>query len=160
MPQLRVRRSVCMAVIATMLACGAVRLIAQQGTPELGPLLAKVGVTGTAVASCRGELRLGHPEDIAIAVSDGSAGGRYVAVMDGTAWELAPFSGKADLSCYTVREADRLTASIASSDTINGRVTAEWDGTVVCGFIEPTIAVCWQYAPERKAFVRIGGWTT
>ncbi len=156
----RVRRTARAALFGAMLTCGVAWLSAQQGSADLAPLLAKAGVAGTAVASCRGELRLGHPDDVAIAVVDGGAGGRYVAVMDGTAYELAPFAGKPDLTCYTVREADRLTAEIAKSDTINGRVTAEWDGTVVCAFIEPTIAVCWQFAPERKAFVRIGGWTT
>ncbi len=147
-------------LVGVLLACGVVSLTAQQGTADLSPLLAKAGVAGTAVASCRGEMRITHPEDVAVAVSSGTSGGRYIVVMDGTAYELSTFSGTPDLSCYTVREADRLTADIAKSDTINGRVTAEWDGTVVCAFIEPTIAVCWQYAPERKAFVRIGGWTT
>ena len=154
------RRAALVALSGALLAYGASSLTAQQGTADLAPLLAKAGVAGTAVASCRGELRVGHPDDVAVAVSAGAAGGRYVAVMDGTAYELSPFSGKPELSCYTVREADRLTAEIAKSDTINGRVTAEWDGTVVCAFIEPAIAVCWQYAPERKGFVRIGGWTT
>lgn len=154
------RRAALVALSAALLAYGATTFTAQQGTADLAPLLAKAGVAGTAVASCRGELRVGHPDDVAVAVSEGAAGGRYVAVMDGTAYELFPFSGTPELSCYTVREADRLTAAIAKSDTINGRVTAEWDGTVVCGFIEPAVAVCWQYAPERKGFVRIGGWTT
>ncbi len=153
-------RQVRAAVVGTLLACHAAALPAQQPAADLGPLLAKAGVAGTAVASCRGEFRIGHPDDVAVAVRERADGGRYVAVMDGTAYELSPFSGMPDLSCYTVREADRLTADIAKSDTINGRVTAEWDGTAVCAFIEPTIAVCWQYAPERKAFVRIGGWTT
>jgi hypothetical protein len=153
-------RPVCAALVGVLLACGATSLTAQQVATDLVPLLAKAGVAGTPVASCRGELRVGHPDDVAVAVRRGAEGGRYVAVMDGTAYELSPFSGTPDLSCYTVREADRLTAEIAKSDTINGRVTAEWDGTAVCAFIEPTIAVCWQYAPERKAFVRIGGWTT
>jgi len=147
------------ALFAVSLACG-LDAVAQQAPLDLAPLLARAGVAGTAVASCRGEIRVGHPDDVAIAVSDGTAGGRYLAVMDGMAFELSAYSGKPDLSCYTVREADRLTAEIAKSDTINGRITAEWDGTAICAFIEPTIAVCWQYAPERKAFVRIGGWTT
>ncbi|MEQ1728618.1 MAG: hypothetical protein ABL982_09575 [Vicinamibacterales bacterium] len=147
------------ALLALSLACG-LDAVAQQASQDLAPLVARAGVSGTAVASCRGEIRVGHPEDIAVAVSEGTAGGRYLALMDGTSYELSTYSGKADLSCYTVREADRLTAEIAKSDTLNGRITAEWDGTVVCAFIEPTIAVCWQYAPERKAFVRIGGWTT
>ncbi len=153
------RAAVFTAAFAAVLACG-VGAAAQSAAPDLAALLAQAGIAGTVVASCRGELRVGHPDDAAVAVGDGAAGGRYVAVMDGTSYELSPFSGKPDLSCYTVREADRLTAEIAKSDTRNGRVTAEWDGTAVCAFIEPTIAVCWQYAPERKAFVRIGGWTT
>ena len=147
-------------LVGVLLACGVASLTAQQGTADLAPLLAKAGVAGTAVASCRGEMRITHPEDVAVAVSSGTSGGRYIVVMDGTAYELSAFSGTPDLSCYTVREADRLTADIAKSDTINGRITAEWDGTAICAFIEPTIAVCWQYAAERKAFVRIGGWTT
>jgi len=154
------RRAALVALSGALFAYGATLLTAQQGAADVAPLLAKAAVAGTAVASCRGELRVGHPDDVAVAVSEGGAGGRYLAVMDGTAYELSPFSGKPELSCYTVREADRLTAEIAKSDTINGRVTAEWDGTVVCGVIEPAVAVCWQYAPERKGFVRIGGWTT
>lgn len=157
---MRVRRTSGRMLVGVALACGIASLTAQQGTADLAPLLAKAGVAGTAVASCRGEIRVGHPEDVAIAVSSGTASGRYIAVMDGTAYELSTFTGTPDLSCYTVREADRLTADIAKSDTINGRITAEWDGTAICAFIEPTIAVCWQYAAERKAFVRIGGWTT
>lgn len=152
-----VRRGIGVAVICASLAAA---VAAQQVRPDLAPLLAGAGVSGAPVASCRGELRLGHPDDVAVAVADADAGGRYVALMDGQAYELATYSGKPSLSCYTVREADRLTADIARSDTINGRVTAEWDGAVVCGFIEPTIAVCWQYARERKGFVRVGGWMT
>ena len=148
------------AVLAALVLATGVGVSAQAASPDVAALLSKAGVAGTAVASCRGEIRIGHPEDVAVAVSEGTAGGRYVAILDGTAHELSTFSGKADLACYTVREADRLTAEIAKSDTLNGRITAEWDGTAIRAFIEPTIAVCWQYAPERKAFVRIGGWTT
>jgi hypothetical protein len=31
---------------------------------------------------------------------------------------------------------------------------------IACGFIEDTVAVCWQFDPATGAFVRIGGWTT
>ena len=41
---------------------------------------------------------------------------------DGRVLELAEYSGKDDLSCYSVTEADRLNASISRSTTINGRV--------------------------------------
>lgn len=129
--------------------------------PEAEALLTRAAVRGSLVASCRGEIRPGHPGEFAVAVSDRDGGGRYLAIDDrATPRELAIYSGTPELSCYSVREADRLNATIARSDTINGRVTAEWDGAVVCGFIEPTIAVCWQFAPEQGRFVRVGGWTT
>jgi len=137
------------------------RLAAQQADPALAAVLDRAGVHGRVDASCRGEFRPAKAGDFAVAVADATGAGRYLAVQDdGQVHELAEYSGKADLSCYTVREADRLNADIARSNTINGRVVAEWDGTVVCGFIEPTIAVCWQYAQEQRKFVRIGGWTT
>ncbi|HUR32844.1 MAG TPA: hypothetical protein VM032_03560 [Vicinamibacterales bacterium] len=129
--------------------------------PDLGPLLARAGLRDPVDAACRAEFRPGHPREFAIALRTTEGAGRYVAVQDdGRATHLAEFSGKADLSCYTVTEADRLNANIARSTTINGRVTAEWDGAVICGFVEPTAAVCWQYAPEQRRFVRVGGWTT
>ena len=137
------------------------RVAAQQADPALAAVLDRAGVNGRVEASCRGGFLPAQEGDFAVAVSDAPGTGRYLAVQkDGHVHELAEYSGKADLSCYTVREADRLNANIAKSDTMNGRVVAEWDGTVVCGFIEPTIAVCWQYAQERREFVRIGGWTT
>ena len=54
--------------------------------------------------------------------------------------------------------ADALTAEIARSTTMNGRITAEWDGLVVCGAITPVITACWQHAVERKGFASVGGW--
>ena len=132
----------------------------QTDQAAVSALLARAGVREQVAASCRGGFRPGHAADFAVAAGDAS-GGRYLVVQDDAGLhELTTYSGKPDLACYSVREADRLNATIATSDTINGRVTAEWDGTVVCGFIEPTMAVCWQFAPEQKRFVRIGGWTT
>lgn len=137
------------------------RVGAQQTDPALEAVLNRAGLHGRVEASCRGAFLPAQEGDFAVAVGDSPGAGRYLAVQkDGHVHELAEYAGKADLSCYTVREADRLNANIARSDTMNGRVVAEWDGTVVCGFIEPTIAVCWQYAQERRQFVRIGGWTT
>jgi len=137
------------------------RLAAQQPDAALATVLDRAGVHGHVNASCRGGFRPAQGGDFAVAVSEAADGGRYLVVQDdGRVHELAEYSGKADLSCYSVTEADRLNATIARSDTMNGRVVAEWDGTVVCGFIEPTIAVCWQFAQEQRRFVRIGGWTT
>lgn len=133
----------------------------QQAAADLAPLLARAGITATPLASCRGEFRIGHQGEYAVALPDSAAGGRYAVVQDdGSVQALAAFAGTPDLSCYALRDADRLNDTIARSQTMNGRVVAEWDGTVVCGFIEPTIALCWQYAPEQRTFVRIGGWTT
>ena len=146
---------ICIATVVVL------RLSAQQADAGLATVLDRAGVHGRVDASCRGGFRPGQGVDVAVAVSEAGSGGRYLVVQDdGSVHELSDYSGKPDLSCYTVTEADRLNASIAKSDTLNGRVVAEWDGTVVCGFIEPTIAVCWQFAQEQRRFVRIGGWTT
>ena len=143
----------------SFVACSGATLLAQS-SPELTALLGRAGLTAPVSASCRGEFRPGHAGDWAAALG-AAPDGRYVVLQDdGQTQELAGFAGKADLSCYSVREADRLNDTIAQSTTMNGRVVAEWDGAVVCGFIEPTIALCWQYAPEARKFVRIGGWTT
>ena len=137
------------------------RLAAQQTDSALAAALDRAGVHGHADASCRSGFRPGQGADFAVAVSEAAGGGRYLVVQDdGQVLELAEYSGKPDLSCYSVTEADRLNANISRSNTMNGRVVAEWDGAVVCGFIEPTIAVCWQFAQEQRRFVRIGGWTT
>jgi hypothetical protein len=125
----------------------------------LNALLARANVVEPVQASCRGEIRVGHPGEFAAALGTDRAG-RYALVQDdGVVTELAGYEGPPALTCYTLREADKLTADIARSDTINGRVTAEWDGLVVCGAIEAAITVCWQHAIERKGFVRVGGWT-
>jgi hypothetical protein len=154
-----VKRALATGICATTVLV--LRLSAQQADAGLATVLDRAGVRGHVDASCRGGFRPGQGVDVAVAVSEAGSGGRYLVVQDdGRVHELAEYSGKPDLSCYTVTEADRLNATIARSDTMNGRVVAEWDGAVVCGFIEPTIAVCWQFAQEQRRFVRIGGWTT
>ena len=151
------RACVC-ACVAALLSLHAVH--GQQVAADAAPLLARAGINAAPLASCRGEFRVGHQNEFAVALPD-AGGGRYLVVQDdGQTQALSAFTGKPDLACYSVREADRLNDTIARSQTMNGRVVAEWDGTVVCGFLEPTIAVCWQYAPEDRAFVRIGGWTS
>lgn len=136
------------------------RAQAPQGAGDVATLLSRAGVTAAPLTSCRAEFRIGHPGEYAVALP-AAEGGRYVLVQDdGQTQALTSFTGTPDLSCYSLRDADRLNDTIAKSSTMNGRVVAEWDGAVVCGFLEPTIAVCWQYAPESRTFVRIGGWTT
>ncbi|MGE3473949.1 MAG: hypothetical protein AB7O28_26650 [Vicinamibacterales bacterium] len=143
-----------LAVAAAVLCAGALLHAQPAAVPQA--LLARAGITTAPLASCGGEFRPGLAGDFAVAVP-----GRYLVVLsEGRTEPLAEFSGAPDLACHTPRDADRLNDAIAKSDTMNGRITAEWDGHVVCGFIEPTVAVCWQYAPEQRRFVRIGGWTT
>ena len=74
--------------------------------------------------------------------------------------ELVTFTGKPDLACYTPSAARTLNLSIKKSDTIQGQIVPRWRTLVICGFVEPTEAVCWQYSPTAKAFVKVGGWVT
>jgi hypothetical protein len=125
----------------------------------LTAMLTRANVREPVQASCRGEIRVGHLAEFAVALGTDLAGHYALVQDDGGVTDLSEYEGPPALSCYTIREADKLTATIARSNTINGRVTAEWDGLVVCGAIEPTVTECWQHAIERKGFVRIGGWT-
>ena len=90
----------------------------------------------------------------------GAERGYLVVHGDGRAETLAAYTGRPDLTCYTRREAEKLDVTIRSSETIEGSVTPRWDSTVICGFVRDTEAVCWQYSPQEKKFVRIGGWVT
>lgn len=145
-------------VVVALLACTALAS-AQTPDADLQARLAKAGVSEPVVASCRGDIRVGHPAE-AVAALGSAAAGRYVLAQDdGAVVTLETYDGAPELHCYSVRDADRLTAQIAASTTMNGRITAEWDGVVVCASITPTTSVCWQHAIERKGFVRVGGWT-
>ena len=126
---------------------------------ELAASIAKAQLQGTVASWCRGGFFAGGRPQYAVAVAR-ERGGSYVVIDGGVAVTLAAFSGGADLSCYTPAEARRLNRTIASSETISGRVAPRWNTTVVCGFVEDTSAVCWQYSPSRREFVKIGEWTT
>lgn len=128
--------------------------------PALSEVAAKAGVDGPFVSWCAGEFRLGQP---AFAVAAGSAreGGRYVVIeSDGKTYELSSYKGGAEVACYTPAEAKRIDATIAASEAIHGSVSPRWPTTVVCGFVENTEAVCWQYSPAEARFVKVGGWIT
>jgi hypothetical protein len=119
-------------------------------------LLPKAGLEGPVLAWCAGEFRPGRAQAYAVAVS-----GRYALVeADGTRFDLSTFKGGPDLSCYTPGKARRLNAAIARSETIQGKIAPRWSTTVVCGFLEDTSATCWQYSPQKRQFVVVGGWTT
>jgi hypothetical protein len=146
-------------VIAMFLAASVAAAV-QPPPPDLAVLVARANVGGAVAAWCRGEFRSGHPRAYATALT-GSAGGRYVILQkDGTVDELGAYTGGADLWCYTRDDAKKLNASIRRSDTIQGQVTPRWNTTVVCGFTEDTTAVCWQYSPADRAYVKVGGWVT
>lgn len=129
--------------------------------PELSALAAKAPLEGPIAAWCRGGLRPNGPDGFAVAVAASGGGGRYVVLeTDGTVVDLARFTGQPEVSCYSRAEARRLNDTIRQSQTIHGEVEPRWNTTVVCGFVEETSAVCWQHSPDRRAFVKIGGWVT
>ena len=144
------------------LALAASSVAAAQPVPsELSALAAKARLEGALVASCRGQFRAGRPRGYAVAVAAERAGGRYVVIeSDATVVELAPFVGGADLSCYTPAEARKLDRAIGESEAIHGQIAPRWRTTIVCGFVENTRAVCWQYSPASRAYVKVGGWIT
>ena len=79
---------------------------------------------------------------------------------DSSVVELARFTRSAELSCYSRKQANELSASIARSTGIHGQITPRWNTSVVCAFVDDTTAVCWQYSPVDRAFVKVGGWIT
>jgi hypothetical protein len=146
-----------LAVLALAIAAPALG----QGVPaNVQKLAAAAGVASSVVAWCGGELRPGRRGDVAIAASS-SADSRYLVVGPGSsAVELAPYAGRPELSCYSPAQAVKLDRSIRDSETIHGQITPRWRTTVICGFVEETRAVCWQYSPAARAFLKVGEWIT
>ena len=112
------------------------------------------GITAAIAAGCEGEFRAGQ-RGCAVA-----ADGRYLVIDGRAAVELGRFSGKPDLSCYTRAQADGLNRDLQRSDTVNGQIAPRFGTTVICAFVEATAAKCWQYSPDRRIYVEVGGWTT
>jgi hypothetical protein len=134
---------------------------AQPASPELSALAGKARLDGSIVASCRGVFRSGRPRGYAVAVVSGREGGRYLVIeSDATVVALASFNGGADLSCYAPAQARKLDRAIGDSEAIHGEITPRWRTTIVCGFVENTRAVCWQYSPASRAYVKVGEWIT
>jgi hypothetical protein len=146
------RAAVFLAIVASPLA------LAASGPPPaaLVEVAAKAGVNDPIAAWCAGVFQPGRPQAYAVA-----AGKRYLIVNpDGKSVELGAFKDGPELSCYTPAQARKVDASIKASEGIHGRVRPRWKTTVVCGFVEDTSALCWQYSPQSARFVRIGGWIT
>jgi hypothetical protein len=122
--------------------------------PDLSALISRASIGGRVYSWC-------PVADGFAAAMVGKGEARYVALhADGRTETLAVYTGGPDLTCYSRREAEKLDAAIRSSETIEGSLTPRWDSTVVCGFVEDTRAICWQFSPNNRAFVVVGGWTT
>ncbi len=147
-------------VVAALVAIAPVRAAPQPAPPDLSRLMERARIEGPASAWCRGLFAPGRPAGYAVAVS-GPTGGRYLA-LDSIlgAIDLATFTGAPDLACYSAAEAADLNRALQRSETVQGRLAPRWPTGVVCGFVEPTRAVCWQYSARSHAFVEVGGWTT
>ncbi len=129
--------------------------------PELSARVAKSKLGAPVSAWCRVLSRAGRPRAYAVAIASADRGGRYLVVeSDATAVELAPFRDDPGLACYTPAQAKALNRTIGKSETIEGSVTPRWSTTVVCGFVDETTSVCWQYSPTKRTFVTVGGWIT
>jgi hypothetical protein len=126
---------------------------------ELAALAAKAKVA-PIVTWCPADFQSGQQGSFAVAVGDHGAGRYLVLDADGRVTALSEFTGRADLSCYTRVDAEKLERSIRQSETIRGQIAPRWNTTVVCGFTDNTTAHCWQYSPVDRSFVTVGGWTT
>jgi hypothetical protein len=135
---------------------------AAQALPAaVAELASRANLTRPVVAWCTGEFRTGQSGDFAVAVSPGADSGRYLILgADATVTELATYTAGAELACYSRGEAEGLSASIEESESVQGGIRPRFDTTVVCGFVTNTEAVCWQYSPPDRGFVRVGGWIT
>ena len=132
----------------------------QDMPPPLDALVGRARLDGPVAAWCAAQYRPGAAGSIAVAVT-APGGGRYLALdADGNVSALAAFVSAPDLACYTRAAAVDLDRSIKASDTIQGEITPRFDTTVVCGFVDDTSAQCWQFAPETRTFVVVGGWVT
>jgi hypothetical protein len=128
---------------------------------ELSALATRAHLAAPIAAWCHGEFRGAHTGEYAVAITRPSRGGQYLVLEpDATAIELAAFTGSADLSCYSPAEARKLNTSMQRSETIHGTLSPRWRTTVVCGFVDDTSAVCWQYSPSDRSFVKVGEWVT
>ena len=129
--------------------------------PELSSLLAKAQLKEPLSNWCRGDFQRGSTNTFVVAVPHPGGGGKYLVLgLTESAVELASYTGDADLACYSPDEAKALNQSIVASETIHGGISPSLSTTVVCGFVDNTSAVCWQYSPVARAFVKVGEWIT
>ncbi len=159
MPQQSDRVKRVLAMVSIALAAGAFAS-AQSVPEEVSRLAAKAGLSQPVMKWCRADLEPGGSAPFAVAIGS-AAGGRYLVLRrDGATVDLAAYRDAPSLDCYTPAEARKLNATISRSETIAGKITPRGSTAIVCGFVDNTTAVCWQYSPADRKFVKIGGWTT
>jgi hypothetical protein len=148
------------AIAALLLGIAATVSAAPVPAP-VAEIAARAKIQGAIVASCTAIFRANRAPGFAIAVSSAKTGGRYLVIeSERRVFELASYTGKPDLACYTRAEAVKLNASIAASETIEGSIAPLFGTAVVCAFLEQTAATCWQYSPKANTFVKVGSWVT
>ena len=149
------------AAFAALLVAGAVGAEAAPAPTDLIALAAEGKVEGPLASWCRGTFGSEHSGAYAVATLSSTGGGQYLVLgMNGKVIQLATFTGGGDLACYSPDKARELSKSIAANAIVHGGISPVWNSTVICGFVEETHAVCWQYSPNARAFVRVGEWVT
>lgn len=136
---------------------------AQVRPPELVARVAALGLSGPILRFCPAEFVPGRSGAFAIAMrAPNEAAGRYFAIdVDGPAIELGTFTGDVDLACYSREQVTQLSAALKESgNAIHGQIAPRWATTTVCGFAQPTLAICWQFDPGARRFVEVGRWMT
>ncbi len=129
--------------------------------PDLAALAGAARITASISRWCPVRAGVERAGVYAVAVPLPSGGGRFLVLgWHDQAIELARFVGPADLSCYTPAEARQLDGGLRETQTVLGGIKPEGSSSVICGFVEPTSAVCWQYSATVRAFVTVGRWTT
>lgn len=134
---------------------------AQVRPPALVARVTALGLTGPILRFCPAEFEPGRRGAFAIAMrSPQEATGRYLAIdADGPALELGTFTGDVDLSCYDRDQVQQLAAALKEAGgAMHGHIAPRWVTTTVCGFAEPTLAICWQFDPSARRFVEVGRW--
>lgn len=120
--------------IAGFIALIVAGLAGAEPTPapaNLVALAAKAKIVMPLAAWCRGTLGAGTSVAYAVAIGSPTGGGKYLVLLtNGDVVELAPFTGGADLACYTPSEARTLSTSIERSATIHGAITPVWASAV------------------------------
>lgn len=115
----------------------------------------------SVVTYCQGSFTGKEPEYVVAAARVGSKEGLYIVFLSDTVIELSEFTGRPELNCMNVSQAQELDAVIKSSEGITGGIkVGKFSHDILYAFVEETRAVCWAFDATMKKFVIIGGWIT